>query len=663
MMLKKGSSKLKILLSLVMGAFLMSMNIIAYGVEFNDDIQQVSLDYYYFEGFGEDKIIKSVQDGTWYLLKADGHKIELEGKYLDYAYTVIGKYYSFNDDYYRFVIGNNNGSTRFTYVDKNGEECLVNGYTASSPTLNERYYLLINDENDGSSFYGLYDKYNKKEVIPLVYNSLSYYSDDRIIAFKDDKYGIIDIKQNVILPFEYSNIQYINDNFIIAKKDGKTGVVDIKNQNILPFVYDDIFSFSYEDYCKIVKDGKAGLIDPTDAEIAIPIEYDDVSYAGNKMAVVQKDGKQGVLNTNNEVVVPLKYDFILVYEKAIVVYKDEKAGVLDKEGNEILPVKAKEITELFDEYFTSMFYDRNNEVKYAVYDYTGKELVPPKYDYVDYDSSDKYMIARDIYGTNIYDKKTGEKILKEERYADIKYVNDKYFAGGFPGSLSIVNFAGQQLTSGDYNSISIKNINGEEFIAAELNSTKRFDRKFDYFKPVKGPSAWAIDEVSEAIEHNLVPYDYQAAFTLNIKRYEFCSIIVSFLEEYFNITRDEIKEDNNIDAVNPPTLDYYNEDVSICLHLGIVRGRGNGYFDGNSEITREEAAVMLTNLARYMGLDSNSDQVHLNDKRELSKWAYDSVNFVLKCNVMQGMGNDMFSPKSGLTREQAYIIMNRLLKL
>jgi len=38
------------------------------------------------------------------------------------------------------------------------------------------------------------------------------------------------------------------------------------------------------------------------------------------------------------------------------------------------------------------------------------------------------------------------------------------------------------------------------------------------------------------------------------------------------------------------------------MNFKIVNGRGNGIFDNESEITREEAAVMLTNLAKYLGI-------------------------------------------------------------
>jgi len=57
----------------------------AYGFDFNDDIRKITIDYDYYEGFKEDKIIRSIKDKSWYILKSDGSLIKLNGDYLDYA--------------------------------------------------------------------------------------------------------------------------------------------------------------------------------------------------------------------------------------------------------------------------------------------------------------------------------------------------------------------------------------------------------------------------------------------------------------------------------------------------------------------------------------------------------------------------------------------------
>lgn len=648
--------------------FLFLIRNFAYGVDYNDDIQKVTLDYYYYEGFGKDKVVQRVKDGSWHILKPDGSVINLKGNYMDYAGIEKGKYYYFNEDYYRFVVANKDNSIRFVFVSKNGIECLVDGYSFADPTISDKYWLLMNVDSDMNYKFGLYDKYSKREVIPVIYDSLLYLDDDRIVVRNDEKEGIIDINQKLITPFEYNFLQYINDNFIIALDRNKHGVININNEVVLPFEYDEIHKVSEtDDYCRIIKNNKFGLVNGDNSELVIPIEYESLYYVdemciGNNLILAQKDGKTGIIDVNNKEVVPFIYEGIELIGNYFEVYNDGLSGLLDSEGNEIFPTEFIDIMEIKDGFVTARVYIDDYEYKYAVYDMKGNEIVPPVYDYIDYHASEKYMIVKNNEGAaKLVEKATVEVVLTNNYYSDIIYINDKYFAGGNNSRYSIINFSGQHLTLPYYSNVYLVNVEGEEFLAAQRHTSEKFKRRIDYFKQTEGPSQWAVEEVSKAIENNLVPFEYQVAFTFNIKRYEFCKIIVSFLEEYYNTTRDDIIMDNNIDVVNPPIVDGFNEDVAICLHLGIVSGRGKGIFDGESEITREEAAVMLTNLVKYLGMYEDAEGVYLNDKSELSSWSKDSVKFVMRNGIIHGVGNNMFSPKSNLTREQTYIIMYRML--
>jgi flagellar hook-associated protein 1 FlgK len=86
---------------------------------------------------------------------------------------------------------------------------------------------------------------------------------------------------------------------------------------------------------------------------------------------------------------------------------------------------------------------------------------------------------------------------------------------------------------------------------------------------------------------------------------------------------------------------------------------GNPALELNDE--RNMLIDELANLAKYLGLNTVADEAKLNDKKEVSEWAVDAVNFVLDNKFMQGVGNDIFSPKSNITREQTYIIICRIL--
>lgn len=644
--------------------FLSSKN--SYAISFNDDLQKFATNYVYFNGFENDKIIHDIENNSWSIVKGDGKRINLKGKYLDYSGIVKGKYYNFNDDYYRFTMKSEsyecNKSTYFVYVDRNGLESAVEKYSYANPTLNENYFV-VTLYNGGRTFAGLYHKYNKSEIILPVYDSINYNSDLRITACKNQKYGIIDIDQNIIIPFKYDELRYVNDNFIIAKTNDNYGVININNKRLLSFEYDEIYTSSegFEGYAKILKDNRIGLLKSDDAQIIIPMQYQNILSVNNELLIAQLNDKQGVVDLKNKVVIPFIYDSIMSYDNYFIAYKDGLIGLLNSDGKEILPFNFIYIEEIKSNIVTTVLFDENNERKYAVYDTDGNELVPPIYDYINYNASDNYMIVKNKGVCNLVNKATNKAVLQESEYSHIKYINDKYFAAGYGDSYCIVNFLGQKLTKVVYDRVGLINIDGEELIAAELNKSE-LPRAVDYFKQTMGPSSWAREEVANAIDKGLVPQRYQSAYTFNITRSEFASIITAFIVAKNNTSIEEIIEANNIDVINPAFTDEFNKEIAVCYSLGIVKGRGNKIFDGQGEITREEAAVMLANLSKYLRTYSDAENMYLNDKRDISSWADPSVNYVLKNNIMQGMGYNRFSPKANLTKEQSYIIMYRMLQ-
>jgi len=115
--------------------------------------------------------------------------------------------------------------------------------------------------------------------------------------------------------------------------------------------------------------------------------------------------------------------------------------------------------------------------------------------------------------------------------------------------------------------------------------------------------------------------------------------------------------DNFIDTDNP--------DIIAANLLGILNGRGNGIFDPNSGITRQEAAVMLANAAKVMGIKAGTAPT-FKDMDKAASWAQDAIKTVTAIkastgnNVMNGTGNDQFSPLATYTREQSILTVYRL---
>lgn len=108
--------------------------------------------------------------------------------------------------------------------------------------LDDIDYLLIQDENN---LKGLYTT-KLEEILPFVYNEIIVLKNqDYIIAKKNDKYGVVDKKNNISIPFEYDEIQYYNglfkckiNNIIINKTPQNKTIYNIKKR-VPPIIIPD----------------------------------------------------------------------------------------------------------------------------------------------------------------------------------------------------------------------------------------------------------------------------------------------------------------------------------------------------------------------------------------------------------------------------------------
>ncbi|MGO4348327.1 S-layer homology domain-containing protein [Paenibacillus sp. MCAF9] len=174
------------------------------------------------------------------------------------------------------------------------------------------------------------------------------------------------------------------------------------------------------------------------------------------------------------------------------------------------------------------------------------------------------------------------------------------------------------------------------------------------------PDAWAKIEVDEAISAGLIPAELQNNYKKLITRADFAKIIIRLLEVEKSQTIDEILAEKQVVLSDNPFTDTKVKEVVAAYLMGIVKGKGNGKFDPSGSITRQEAAVMLTNTAKVLGYKVPADASAFADNSIIASWAKPSVDFVSMHDVMKGIGNNKFSPKGTYTRQQAYITIMRL---
>lgn len=179
------------------------------------------------------------------------------------------------------------------------------------------------------------------------------------------------------------------------------------------------------------------------------------------------------------------------------------------------------------------------------------------------------------------------------------------------------------------------------------------------------PSAWAVEEVADAREAGLIPKAIDGAYQTDITREEFCQLMARLLTVRTGSDIAELLEPYDLSAENP-FVDTDNPEIAAMNALGIVNGVGNNCFDPLASITREEAAVMLARVAaKFDGLEANSEAIDFSDQEQISTWAKEAVDVVSSCmssggRIMNGTGENRFSPKESYTREQSIMTSLRL---
>jgi len=173
------------------------------------------------------------------------------------------------------------------------------------------------------------------------------------------------------------------------------------------------------------------------------------------------------------------------------------------------------------------------------------------------------------------------------------------------------------------------------------------------------PSDWAKSYMDEAIKDNLVPQKYQINYTGKINRYDFCQLIYNYLEKENLINTDTVKEKS-------PFTDTDDSNILALFKNQIIKGKSSSEFCPYDNITREELAVILNNVYKYMkkGTQNTLDcQVIYKDKDDFASWSKDCINQVSSLKLMQGNENNEFMPKNNTTKQEAIITILKLFNL
>lgn len=201
-------------------------------------------------------------------------------------------------------------------------------------------------------------------------------------------------------------------------------------------------------------------------------------------------------------------------------------------------------------------------------------------------------------------------------------------------------------------------------------------------------SAWAEEDILTAVRMNYLDDDPDvfgtqpavttllgSDYTKAITRGQFAALAVRYYETLMSdITGEDytIPVNSGDDVFADSTGD---EAIAKAFNLGILGGynsadtRSGVYVGPDDNITREQAATMLTRLMECLIDDFNSvgrtgwtvwyaDDLPFVD--EIADWAYDGVRAVYGVGAMTGTSGTTFSAKSNYTIEQSVVTLMRI---
>ncbi|RAU98929.1 S-layer homology domain-containing protein [Paenibacillus sp. YN15] len=111
--------------------------------------------------------------------------------------------------------------------------------------------------------------------------------------------------------------------------------------------------------------------------------------------------------------------------------------------------------------------------------------------------------------------------------------------------------------------------------------------------------------------------------------------------------------------------DWHAGYVGAAVKAGLVEGMDAGIFAPNSNITREQMAVMISRAMQAAGKPQAAKVKNLEaftDEGLMSSWAKEGISQSVEAGLLNGKDSQLFIPSSNATRAEAAVVLKRLLQ-
>lgn len=167
---------------------------------------------------------------------------------------------------------------------------------------------------------------------------------------------------------------------------------------------------------------------------------------------------------------------------------------------------------------------------------------------------------------------------------------------------------------------------------------------------------WAENEIIELAEDGIIKGRSETEFVPedSMTRAEFAALIRRALN------LQTVAYQNTFHDVDG----WFADEVQAVVQAGIMSGDTDGNFRPDDAITRQEMAKVIVNAYRYRtGINTvQAPDIAFDDSGEIALWASEYVKQAVGLGLLNGMGDNMFSPLSNMTRAQGATVISRLIR-
>jgi hypothetical protein len=110
---------------------------------------------------------------------------------------------------------------------------------------------------------------------------------------------------------------------------------------------------------------------------------------------------------------------------------------------------------------------------------------------------------------------------------------------------------------------------------------------------------------------------------------------------------------------------WYSDAVAWAAANGIVSGITSTEFAPDSDISREQMALIIYRFAKMQGFDvaGASNLENFTDAKDVSAWALDALSWANKTELVNGTSETALSPKTATSRAQLAAILMRFCEM